>query len=115
MDIRSKSDDENEELDYCSILNRLLPDNIQFFAWSPVENHLSARFNCNSRTYKYFFPKGNLSIANMKKAASYIEGTHDFRNFCKMDVKNGVTEFIRHIQSVQIESFSQNDSDGSFS
>lgn len=41
----------------------------------------------------------------MQEGANYLIGTHDFRNFCKMDVSNGVTEFVRNISQVVIEPF----------
>lgn len=65
--VRSKLSQENihkieEEIDYCKVLNRVLPHNIQCIAWCPLESDFSARFNCKSRTYKYFFPRGSLNI-----------------------------------------------------
>lgn len=38
----------------------------------------------------------------MTAAANFLIGTHDFRNLCKMDVNNGVVEFIRTIDQVLI-------------
>ncbi|XP_006611518.1 tRNA pseudouridine(38/39) synthase [Apis dorsata] len=107
LDIRSKLNPENQykledELPYCKILNRLLPSNIRCIAWCPVPNDFSARFNCKFRTYKYFFPRGNLNIDAMNKAVKYIIGEHDFRNICKMDVANGVTNYIRKVINAEI-------------
>lgn len=67
LDLRSKLDNPtpenvNEELPYCTMINRLLPDNIKCYAWSHVGPKTSARFDCSSRCYKYFFPKGNIDI-----------------------------------------------------
>ena len=39
----------------------------------------------------------------MNKAAKKLEGEHDFRNFCKMDVSNGVVQFKRAIASFVIK------------
>jgi len=39
----------------------------------------------------------------MQKACQYLEGTHDFRNLCKMDVLNGIVNFVRTIDSAKIE------------
>jgi tRNA pseudouridine38/39 synthase len=105
IDLRSNSDELENELNYCKILNRVLPDDIQFIAWCPVDKDFSARFDCKNRTYKYFFPKGNLNIEKMNTASKYLIGNHDFRNFCKMDVNNGVTEFFRTISSVEISCY----------
>ncbi|XP_044749465.1 tRNA pseudouridine(38/39) synthase isoform X2 [Coccinella septempunctata] len=106
--VRSKlSEDQmdkiEEEINYCQVLNRVLPKEIQCIAWRPVSEGFSARFDCKSRTYKYFFPMGKLNIENMRKASAYCLGTHDFRNLCKMDVGNGVVEFERTIVEVIIE------------
>ena len=38
----------------------------------------------------------------MNTALEYLIGTHDFRNLCKMDVSNGVTNYIRSISSAKV-------------
>nr|CAD7448031.1 unnamed protein product [Timema bartmani] len=95
------------ELPYTKILNRLLPEDIRVLAWRPALPDLSARFQCKQRTYKYFFPRGDLNVQVMNSAARFIVGTHDFRNFCKMDVANGVVSFIRSIVSAQVSVMSR--------
>lgn len=112
LDIRSKLNPEDQykledELPYCKMLNRLLPSNIRCIAWCPVPNDFSARFNCKFRTYKYFFPRGNLNINAMDKAVKYIIGEHDFRNICKMDVANGVTNYIRKVINAEVRMYRQ--------
>ena len=94
------SDLEPEEIRYVFILNRVLPPEIRVLAWCPVDPTFSARFSCTSRTYKYFFPRGNLNLSRMQEAASALIGEHDFRNLCKMDVGNGVVAYRRHITAV---------------
>jgi len=92
-----------EEVNYCNILNRNLPDNIKVTAWAPVDNiKFSARFDCNGRSYKYFFPRGNLDISRMEEGGKFLIGGHDFRNFCKMDVGNGVVEYTRRIDQLTV-------------
>nr|CAD7452153.1 unnamed protein product [Timema tahoe] len=95
------------ELPYTKILNRLLPEDIRVLEWRPAPPDLSARFQCKQRTYKYFFPRGDLNVQVMNSAARFIVGTHDFRNFCKMDVANGVVSFIRSIVSAQVSVMSR--------
>ncbi|KAJ0182919.1 hypothetical protein K1T71_000895 [Dendrolimus kikuchii] len=93
------------EMPYCKILNRLLPKEIRMVAWMPIPDGLtnfSARFDCKQRKYKYYFPRSNLDLPAMRIACSKIIGSHDFRHLCKMDVGNGVVEFIRHINSAAI-------------
>lgn len=62
IDLRSKVVDGRETIDYCFMLNRVLPREIRILAWAPVRSDFSARFDCNQRTYKYFFPRGNLNL-----------------------------------------------------
>ena len=38
----------------------------------------------------------------MDEAAKKLIGEHDYRNLCKMDVANGVTNFTRKILSAEI-------------
>ncbi|XP_011499598.1 PREDICTED: tRNA pseudouridine(38/39) synthase [Ceratosolen solmsi marchali] len=107
IDIRSRLDLVKQgslidEIPYCKILNRLLPKNIRCICWAPVGDMISARFNCNWRGYKYFFPRGNLNIDLMNEAIQYAIGKHDFRNLCKMDVGNGVVNFSRDIIEAQV-------------
>lgn len=66
-DVRSKlkePDETNtgEELEYCKMLNRLLPLDIRCYAWCHVGSEVSARFDCTARAYNYFFPRGSLDI-----------------------------------------------------
>ncbi|VVC25922.1 Pseudouridine synthase, catalytic domain,Pseudouridine synthase I, TruA,Pseudouridine [Cinara cedri] len=102
LTVRSNGND-TKELPYCKMLNRLLPKDIRIIAWSPVNEDFSARFNCGSRTYKYWFPRGNLDIDLMNEALQQVVGTHDFRNFCKMDVGNGVVQYFRRIISANVK------------
>uniref|UniRef100_A0A1B6I341 Pseudouridine synthase I TruA alpha/beta domain-containing protein n=1 Tax=Homalodisca liturata TaxID=320908 RepID=A0A1B6I341_9HEMI len=94
-------------LEYCKMLNRLLPKDIRTIAWKPVPENFSARFDCKRRTYRYFFPRGDLNLHAMQKGAEYLIGTHDFRNLCKMDVANGVVAFERTIDKAAIEIISK--------
>ena len=42
-----------------------------------------------------------MDIEKMKTAAAKLKGTHDFRNFCKMNVM-ATTNFVRHVMDVKI-------------
>ena len=90
------------EIDYVTLLNRVLPREVRVLAWAPVSPDFSARFSCLRRTYKYFFPRAQLDLARMQEAATHLLGSHDFRNLCKMDVKSGVTNFVRHIEEARV-------------
>uniref|UniRef100_A0A1A7WII1 Pseudouridylate synthase 3 n=1 Tax=Iconisemion striatum TaxID=60296 RepID=A0A1A7WII1_9TELE len=102
-DQSSKTKDCTSELPYIKMLNRVLPQDIRILDWAPVEQGFSARFDCQSRTYRYYFPRGSLDVVLMADAAKRYEGTHDFRNLCKMDVGNGVLQFERTILSATVK------------
>lgn len=112
IDLRSKFPAEQQllteslanEIDYCALLNRVLPRNIQAIAWMPLRSTVySARFDCVERTYRYYFPKGDLSIEAMQKGCELLARHTDFRNFCKMDVNNGVTNYIRRVYKATVQ------------
>uniref|UniRef100_A0A8C5SW92 tRNA pseudouridine(38/39) synthase n=1 Tax=Laticauda laticaudata TaxID=8630 RepID=A0A8C5SW92_LATLA len=93
----------SEEIRYTHILNQVLPPDIRVLAWAPVDPSFSARFSCLKRIYRYFFPHADLDVALMNTAAQRFIGTHDFRNLCKMDVANGVTNFQRTILTAEVK------------
>ena len=78
-----------------------------FLGWAACPRpDFSARFDCTSRTYKYFFPRGDLNLFKMNEAGQTLIGEHDFRNFCKMDVAHGVVNYHRRITSVEAKTIS---------
>ena len=71
-------------------------------AWAPCPKpDFSARFDCTSRTYKYYFPRGDLDLVKLNEGGQHLLGEHDYRNFCKMDVANGVVNYKRRITRVE--------------
>ncbi|ELW72237.1 tRNA pseudouridine(38/39) synthase isoform X2 [Tupaia chinensis] len=106
-DVHVEGTDTAQEIRYTHILNRVLPPDIRVLAWAPVEPGFSARFSCLERTYRYFFPRADLDVESMNSAAQKYVGTHDFRNFCKMDVANGVVNFQRTVLSAQVQRVGQ--------
>ncbi len=58
----TRKGDTEEELPYMVILNKNLPKDIRILSWTPVDPDFSARFNCSYRTYKYFFPRGDMDL-----------------------------------------------------
>jgi tRNA pseudouridine38/39 synthase len=113
-------DDLKDEINYPAILNRVLPPSIRILAWSPAPSpSFNARFSCRERRYRYFFTQpaylptpdprtssANLDLDAMKEAASYLVGSHDFRNFCKIDPSKQLTTFVRRITYASIEEVS---------
>ena len=89
------------ELDYCHLLNRVLPSDIRVTSWCPTADDFSARFSATHRTYKYFFVKGALDVGAMAEGARRLLGEHDFRNFCKIDPS--VSNFRRSVLSAAIQ------------
>ena len=94
---------EMKELDYCKILNGVLPETIQCLGWSPVSEEFSARFSAKDRTYRYFFVRRSLDLSAMQQALDLMVGSHDFRNLCKMDTE-AVSNFVRVIKYAKIVS-----------
>jgi tRNA pseudouridine38/39 synthase len=108
---------EQSEYSYDTILNKLLPDDIRVLGWCPVSDDFSARFSATTRTYRYFFVRhigcasggqkvvgnrrGDLDLERIQTGLNYLIGTHDFRNFCKMDVEK-VYNFVRRIDGAQV-------------
>ncbi|KAF7297195.1 tRNA pseudouridine synthase 3 [Mycena indigotica] len=108
---RNKEPDPNrQEHNFPAILNRLLPPTIRVLAWSPVAPSFSSRFACTSRHYKYFFSPSldGLDVSKMQAAANYLIGSHDFRNFCKIDPAKQLTEYRRHITRADISGTDSN-------
>jgi len=95
--------DEKEEIDFCNILNRNLPQDIRVTGWCPAPKlDFSARFDCSGRSYQYTFPRAGLDISKMEAAGQRLVGVHDFRNLAKMDVGNGVVKYVRRIDSLTV-------------
>lgn len=129
-----------DELPYIALLNRVLPPTIRILAWCPSPPpNFSARFSCKERLYKYFFTnpaylpfpsndsnstpsisstsrliEGYLDVEAMKAAANYLVGTHDFRNFCKVDATKQITNFKRRITHASIEQVSTSSAPATF-
>ena len=128
----SSQDDRNfhpikDEIPYPKILNRILPPDIRILAWCPFPPEgFSARFSCVQRCYKYYFTQpaftptvgaggllhsgaskkqqreGWLNIEAMREAAQKFRGSHDFRNFCKVDPSKQIENFTRSVHHVAI-------------
>ena len=69
VDVSAKNKATGSELPYVKMLNRVLPQDIRILDWAPVAEGFSARFDCQSRTYRYYFPRGSLDVTLMADAA----------------------------------------------
>lgn len=131
-DVKPSFDPIKDELPYISILNSILPSDIRVLAWCPnPPEDFDARFSCGERRYKYFFTnpaflptagplglqgangkqaglrEGWLDIDAMSEAAKKLVGSHDFRNFCRVDASKQLTTFERRITYVNVEEVRQ--------
>ena len=89
-------------MNYDKCLNKLLPDNIRIIGISAVEKEFNARYACTMREYHYIFCKNLLNIEKMCEGCKKFLGKNDFRNFCKMNLKNSV-DHNREILDIKIE------------
>ena len=98
-------------------LNRNLPDDICVISVETVPDRFHARYNAVGKTYRYTCYAGELKpvfdrkycyelgsipdISEMKKAAGYIIGEHDFTSFCgNPKMKKSC---VRLVDSIEIE------------
>lgn len=99
-------------------LNSLLPDDIYVKKIEIVEKDFHARFSVTGKEYIYKINMGvynpiekdyvyqynePLKIAEMERALHYIEGTHNFKSFTKVDEEKSEKEdYIRTILKTKI-------------
>ena len=91
-------------------LNSLIPDSIYIKGVCEVEETFHARFNVKAKEYIYKINMGTynpiekdyvfqynkkLDISEMERALKYLEGTHDFRSFVKIDEERD--DYVRTI------------------
>ncbi|KAA1133805.1 tRNA pseudouridine synthase 3 [Puccinia graminis f. sp. tritici] len=106
---KQEQEEAEEELQYNTIINSILPNSVRVLAWLPVHHDFDTRFSCQARHYKYFFslyksPQApGLDIEAMKWAAHRLIGEHDFHNFFKIDPSKQLTHFRRKILSAEIK------------
>jgi len=95
-----------DNLDYQYILNKILPRDIRIIGQSEVDETFDSRFSCLYREYKYYFVKNNMNIDKIKEGVKKLKGTHNYKNFCKID-KSDKSEkeknFERRIYEFKVE------------
>jgi tRNA pseudouridine38/39 synthase len=98
------------EFSYPRLLNGVLPPSIRVIAWAPVDEDFNSRFSCTYRHYKYpFHLDPSLDLSQMREAAEFLVGEHDFRNFCKLD---GSKQIENHGRRVVKAYFDEQEADG---
>ena len=97
-------------------LNRNLPDDICVISAEIVPDRFHARYNATGKTYRYTCYAGELKpvfdrrycyelgsvpdIGEMRRAAGYIIGEHDFRSFCSIYTQSLTT--VRTITGIGV-------------
>lgn len=102
-------------------INSLIPDSIYVRAICEVEDDFHARFNVKAKEYIYKINMGTynpiekdyvfqynkkLDIPEMERALKYLEGTHDFRSFVKIDEEKD--DYVRTIVQTSLIRDSKN-------
>ncbi|XP_052820239.1 tRNA pseudouridine(38/39) synthase-like [Mya arenaria] len=54
-------------------------------------------------------PKETLIYCSWNKLAKTLIGEYDFRNFCKFNVKDGITNYVRKIMEVEVKTLDETD------
>lgn len=103
-------------------INSLIPDDIYVKSICEIDDNFHARFNVKAKEYIYKINMGSynpiekdyifqynkkLDIPEMERALKYLEGTHDFRSFVKIDEEKDnyertivQTSLIRDVKNV---------------
>ena len=82
----------------CYALNQRLPEDIVVQSSCEVAGDFHPRRCYSEKTYEYRIL--NLDVANMRQAASFLVGEHDFKSFCS--VKTSVEDTVRTILSCTV-------------
>lgn len=106
-----------EEEKLLSELNRYLPEDIAVSEVTQVDERFHSRYHAADKTYLYRIHTGNvpdvferkyvyayqtpLCVEDMRKAAAYLCGTHDFKSFCGNKKMKKST--IRTVFEIRIE------------
>lgn len=99
-------------------LNQKLPEDIHIMSSEEVPSDFHPRYRNCKKTYEYniintrttiptkrltnYFVSYELNMEDMKKAATYLVGEHDFASFC--NIRTNVEDTIRTITNLEITS-----------
>lgn len=105
------------ESDILSFVNKNLPDDIAVSSVERVSDRFHSRLNAKRKTYIYriwnsevssvfdrrlmYTSTENMNIDEMKKAAEYFLGSHDFKSFCSN--KRYKKSTVREIYSIEVK------------
>lgn len=98
-------------------LNSILPNDIYIKKVEEVDDDFHARFNAKGKEYVYLINMGEynpiernyvyqynkkLDTVEMERAMKYLEGTHDFRAFTKIDKDEPKEDYVRTISQTNL-------------
>jgi tRNA pseudouridine38-40 synthase len=97
-------------------LNSMLPEDISVLSVEKADSAFHVRFDASGKEYRYFLyqsPKRDpfqrnyayhypypLNLAVMRKACTFLLGTHDFSSFCS--ARTEVEDKVRTIETIEI-------------
>lgn len=91
-------------MNYIAVINQHLPNDINVKAYAFVNDFFSARFDCQSRHYKYYF-HFNGDLMKMQSACDKIKTFKNFKSLCRMSKEmkeKDDTFFYRSIDNLMI-------------
>ena len=117
--ISFKADTRMKPLEIQRALNSRLPADIAVHEVRQVKSDFHAQYNVKEKTYRYtvlnrkyasvflrdrtFFYPYPLNISNMRKAAKYLIGRHDFKSFQAYDPRRAERRTKRTIKKIAIK------------
>lgn len=117
----ARMDTEKSCEEICRYMNHYLPEDIEIVQVSQAEERFHSRLNAREKVYQYRIAAGHhknvferkyqcplhedLDTEEMKKAAGFLIGTHDFKSFCSN--KKMKKSSVRTLYAVQVEKFAQ--------
>ena len=117
--ISFKADTRMKPLEIQRALNSLLPSEIAVLEAKEVKGDFHAQYSVKEKTYRYtvlnrkfrsaflrdrvnFYPYP-LNLTNMRKAAKYLIGRHDFKSFQAYDPSRAERQTVRTIKKLMIK------------
>nr|HDO80066.1 tRNA pseudouridine(38-40) synthase TruA [Candidatus Bathyarchaeota archaeon] len=82
------------------VLNAFLPRDVCCWAYAEVPEEFNPRRDALVKTYRYYAVWRGENLKSMRKAASFLIGTHDFKNLCK---PRGGESTVRTLKEVKVE------------
>ena len=78
-------------------INDLLPPDVCILSMSKVPPSFHPRYNFKQKIYRYMIPYKQENLNHMRRAAQFLEGTHDFSSFAKTTPNRSVITTITSI------------------